>query len=177
MLIDDSIIKQHGLVVAAVYAVIVATPTIKQSEIAEECNVSIKTVQRALDTLLRVGYIRIKNNKPYSNTYEVLHQNQKKEQVKLYGMFRHVKLTDKEYQLLVRSVSERGGNESELKIEITRLDAYMEQHKREPKWVSIINYESHCATLYRWYTDDHPEQPQVSPDDPLLKMIIRQKGV
>ena len=68
MIVDDSIIKQHGLVVAAVYAVVVATPTIKQTEIARECNISVKTAQRALETLLRIGYIRIKNNKP-SYTY------------------------------------------------------------------------------------------------------------
>lgn len=172
MIVDDSIIKQHGLVVAAVYAVVVATPTIKQTEIARECNISVKTAQRALETLLRIGYIRIKNNKPNPNTYEVLNRSEKREQVKLYGIFKHVKLTDKEYQLLVKSITERGGNESELKQEITRLDAFMEQRKQEPKVRSMINFDSHCATLYRWYTDDHPERPQVSPDDPLMKLII-----
>lgn len=172
MIVDDKIIKQHGLVVAAVYAVIVATPTIKQAEIARECNISIKTAQRALETLQRIGYIHIKINKPRLNTYEVLTRSEERDQVNLYGIFRNVKLTDKEYQLLVKSITERGGNESELKQEITRLDAFMEQRKKEPKVKSMLSFESHCATLYRWYTDDHPEQPQVNPEDPLLKLII-----
>ncbi len=85
MIVDDSIIKQHGLVVAAVYAVVVATPTIKQTEIARECNISVKTAQRALETLQQIGYIRIMNNKPNSNTYEVLNRSEKREKVMKIG--------------------------------------------------------------------------------------------
>lgn len=172
MILDDDIIKKHGLVIAAVYATIISHPTITHSEIAKCCCISVKSVKRALKELQQLHYITISVNKPHPNTYEVLHRSEKREQVKLYGIFKHVKLTDKEYQLLVKSITDRGGNESELKQEITRLDTFMEQHKQEPKGRSMLNFATHCATLYRWYTDDHPEQPQVNPEDPLLNLII-----
>lgn len=172
MNIDDNLLKELGAVDTVVYTMIADNPHITQKEIARSCKLSTRTVINVLQRLEDKHYIRIKNNKPNPNTYEVLHRSEKREQVKLYGMFQHVKLTNEEYQLLVKSITERGGNESELKQEITRLDAFMEQRKKEPRVRSMLNYESHCATLHRWYTDDHPEQPQVSPDDPLLQLII-----
>ena len=105
MIVDDSIIKQHGLVVAAVYAVVVATPTIKQTEIARECNISVKTAQRALETLQQLGYIRIKNNKPNPNTYGILyHPNtpSSSKAKKAFGEFGHVLLSEHEYQKLIK---------------------------------------------------------------------------
>lgn len=167
MTIDDNLLKELGAVDTVVYTLIADNPHITQKELARSCKLSTRTVINVLQRLEDKHYIRIKNNKPNPNTYEVLHQNKKREQVKLYGMFDHVKLTDEEYQLLAKYISE-----PELKKYITRLDAFMEQRKQEPKVRSMINFESHCATLYRWYTDDHPEQPQVSPDDPLMKLII-----
>ena len=141
MIVDDNIIKQHGLVVAAVYAVIVATPTIKQAEIARECNISIKTAQRALETLQQVGYIRIKNNKPNSNTYEILYHAKQKTK-KVFGAFGHVLLTEQEHlQLLKDFGADLTGDY------IKKLDSYMEIHPEK-------HYKAHQQVLRDWIVED-----------------------
>lgn len=141
MIVDDNIIKQHGLVVAAVYAVIVATPTIKQAEIARECNISIKTAQRALETLQHVGYIRIKNNKPNSNTYEILYHAKQKTK-KVFGAFGHVLLTEQEHlQLLKDFGADLTGDY------IKKLDSYMEIHPEK-------HYKAHQQVLRDWIVED-----------------------
>lgn len=145
MIVDDNIIKQHGLVVAAVYAVIVATPTIKQAEIARECNISIKTAQRALETLQQVGYIRIKNNKPNSNIYEILDVKKRKE---VYGAFGHVQLSTSEYQGLMQDYGE-----TTVTKYIKRLDDYLEIHPEK-------HYSAHHQVLRNWIEDGIENEKQ-----------------
>lgn len=145
MVIEDKIVEQHGLVVAAVYAIITANPMITHAEIATYCHISVSSVKRALEELQRLNYIKVKNNKPQPNTYEILYSpriNRSPEKSKGRGIFGMVKLSDNDYAMLLNDYPK-----SVVEYYIQRLDSYL---KNNPK----KSYESHSATIVSWIIED-----------------------
>lgn len=149
MMIDDEILKKHGLVIAAVYATIITNPTITHNEIAKCCCISVKSVKRALAELQQLHYIEIKVNKPKPNTYEnILHSHSTPTRKKPFGEFGHVLLSEYEYQKLIKDVN----NDKALIDEyIKRVDEYMEIHPEK-------HYAAHQKVISNWIADDKENQ-------------------
>ena len=141
MVLDDKIVDQHGLVVAAVYAIITVNPMITHAEIATYCHVSVPSVKRALSVLKQCGYIKVKNNKPNPNTYEIL-RTKSLEESKGRGIFGMVKLSDNDYAMLLNDYPK-----SVVDVYIQRLDSYLKNNPQK-------NYTSHSATIVSWIIDD-----------------------
>lgn len=141
MVLDDKIVEQHGLVVAAVYAIITVNPMITHAEIATYCHISVPSVKRALSSLKECGYIKVKNNKPHPNTYEILYHAKQKTK-KVFGAFGHVLLTEQEHLQLLKDF---GADLTEDYIK--KLDSYMEIHPEK-------HYKAHQQVLRDWIVDD-----------------------
>lgn len=149
MILDDDIIKKHGVMFAAIYAVVSTNPNITQAEIATLCHTSLRTVQRTLDELQQLHYIEIKVNKPKPNTYEnILHSHPTPTRKKPFGEFGHVLLSEYEYQKLIKDVN----NDKALIDEyIKKLDEYMEIHPEK-------HYAAHQKVISNWIADDKENQ-------------------
>lgn len=149
MILDDEIIKKHGVMFAAIYAVISSNPSITQSEIATLCHTSLRTVQRTIEELQRLNYIKVKNNKPKPNTYEnMYHSHPTPTKKKPFGEFGHVLLSEYEYQKLIKDVN----NDKALIDEyIKRLDEYMEIHPEK-------HYAAHQKVISNWIANDKENQ-------------------
>lgn len=141
MVLDDKIVEQHGLVVAAVYAIITVNPMITHAEIATYCHISVPSVKRALSVLKCGGYIKVKNNKPHPNTYEIL-RTKSPEESKGRGIFGLVKLSDNDYAMLLNDYPK-----SVVEDYIQRLDSYLKNNPQK-------NYTSHSATIVSWIVED-----------------------
>lgn len=141
MVLDDKIVEQHGLVVAAVYAIITVNPMITHAEIATYCHISVPSVKRALSVLKQCGYIKVKNNKPNPNTYEIL-RTKSPEESKGRGIFGMVKLSDNDYAMLLNDYPK-----SVIELYIQRLDSYLKNNPQK-------NYTSHSATIVSWIVED-----------------------
>lgn len=145
MIIDDNMIKQHGLVIAAVYNVISNNPSATQSTIADLCGISVRTVRRALENLQRLGYIKVKSNPPHTNTYVILPASISKI---AHGNYGHVLLSGSEYTELVQVY----GNEM-VETYIRKLDNYIEVHPEK-------HYSAHHQVISDWITEDRAKQQQ-----------------
>ena len=149
MILDDDIIKKHGVMFAAIYAVVSANPNITQAEITTLCHTSLRTVQRTLDELQQLHYIEIKVNKPKPNTYEnILYSHPTPTRKKPFGEFGHVLLSEYEYQNLIKDFN---GDTALVNEYITKLDDYMEIHPEK-------HYAAHQRVLHNWITNDRTNQ-------------------
>lgn len=145
MMIDDEILKKHGLVIAAVYATIITNPTITHNEIAKCCCISVKSVKRALAELQQLHYIEIKVNKPHPNTYEVLHKPTNTESILTFGEFGFVHLTESELKKLQKTYPKIVIDDY-----IQRIDTFMCNNKSH----KLHTYHTHYATIKLWIDGD-----------------------
>lgn len=144
MTIDDNLLKELGAVDTVVYTLIADNPHITQKELARSCKLSTRTVINVLQRLEDKHYIRIKNNKPKPNTYEILYSYRTKspEESKGRGIFGMVKLSDNDYAMLLNDYPK-----SVVEDYIQRLDSYLKNNPQK-------NYTSHSATIVSWIVDD-----------------------
>lgn len=144
MILDDDIIKKHGVMFAAIYAVVSNNPNITQAEIAALCHTSLRTVQRTLDELHQLHYIEIKMNKPNPNTYQIMERTTSPTTM-TYGEFGLVHLTGPEFKKLQEKYPK-------IVIEhyIQKVDTYMYNNKSN----KINTYPTHYATIKMWIDDD-----------------------
>jgi len=145
MTIDDNLLKELGAVDTVVYTLIANNPHITQKELARSCKLSTRTVINVLQRLEDKHYIRIKNNKPNSNTYEILDVKKRKE---VYGAFGHVQLSTTEYQGLMQDYGE-----TTVTKYIKRLDDYLEIHPEK-------HYSAHHQVLRNWIEDGIEKEKQ-----------------
>lgn len=144
MTLDDTIVKDYGLVVAAVYTMVATNPTITENEIATYCCISVSSVKRSLKKLQQLGYIEIKVNKPNPNTYKVLRTTASPTTM-TYGEFGHVRVTETEFKKLQEKYPK-----TVIDDYIQRLDTYLHNNRTH----KINGYSTHYATIKLWIDGD-----------------------